>query len=94
MTDLLAFLCWVFACAAIACFVLWRRALADTDEQRTQAQENWLWAELHAREATAARLRLRNLERKHQRLLELYTAMVRRHLAANTILILRNKERK
>ncbi len=57
------------------------------ERQQQRADEWWMWAEEHRREADAARAQLREMERMHANLQTLYTDLVRRRLAENFAVI-------
>lgn len=59
--------------------------------QRIRAEEQAAWADEYQRERNVAERKLAALQRQHATLQELYLHHVRQSVAANTVLIYRNK---
>lgn len=70
-----------------------RQARHEMEQQRKQAEEMAMWAELQIEEINALRERLAEVERRHENLQALYTHQVRWHLINSTVLITQNRER-
>jgi predicted negative regulator of RcsB-dependent stress response len=69
------------------------RQAHEMEQQRKQAEEMAMWAELQIEEINALRERLAEVERRHENLQALYTHQVRWHLINSTVLITQNRER-
>lgn len=64
---------------------------ARATRQRIRAEDQAAWADEYQRERDVAERKLADLQRQHQALHELYLHHVRSSIAANTVLIYRNK---
>ena len=71
----------------------WQEHEAAT-RQRVRAEEQAMWADEFQRERDVAERRLAALQRQHATLQKLYLHHVRQSVAANTVIIYRNVERR
>lgn len=88
--DLFAAISLALAIASVTCAVYAWQERQYARRQEIRGDENWMWAEHHREEADAALRRVHVMERRYANLQSMYGELVRRRIAANTSLIVRN----